>query len=179
MNKKPEMTDTNVSPWLLNEASGEIKKDMIVYRDGKVEERIQVVYAVYDMSGTELDIRSFLPNLPSSVSKSQHLSILYSPCLGLEDGYMVARLGNAIEDDGDIRLVDPITSVIEILDQPNKGFTLIRFTKRMDVIKVSNLISRGADVAFELYDNTDTTLILRFPILNEPGFGQLRETLLK
>ncbi len=44
MNNKLEMIGTNVSPWLLNEASGEIKKDMIIYRDGKVGKRIQVIY---------------------------------------------------------------------------------------------------------------------------------------
>lgn len=179
MNNKLEMIDTNVSPWLLDKASGAIRKDMIIYRDGKVEKRIQVVYAVRDMSGTEFDMRRILPSLPSAFSKNQHLYIFHSPCLGLGDGCMAARLGNVVDDDGGIRVVDPIMSVIEISDHPNKGCTLIHFTERMDVIKVANLISGGADIAFELYGNPDKTLYIRFPISNEPGFGQLREALLK
>lgn len=177
--KQSETVGMNVSPWLLDEASGEIKKDMIVYRDGKVNKRIQVVYAVHDMSGTEFDMRNLLPGLPSSVSKTQHLSILHSPCLGLGDGYMAAMLGTILEDNEGFRMVDPITTVIEISDNPNKGFTLIHFKERMDVIKAANLMGKGNDVGFELYGNPDRTLYLRFPISNEPGFGQLREALLR
>lgn len=173
------MVDINVSPWLLDRTTGKIKKEIIFYRDGAIHRRIQVVYAVQDLSGSMFDMSQVLPDLPRSLSKSQHLSILLSPCLGLGDGFMVAQLGNVDETDDDIKVVEPIISTIEISDQPSKDFTLIHFTERMDVIKVANLIGKGDDVVFELYGNPDKTLYLRFPIANEPGFGQLREVLLK
>lgn len=173
------MVGMNVSPWLLDRASGDIRKEMIVYRDGEIQKRIQVVYAVQDMSGTKFDMSRVLPDFPKVLSKTQHLSILHSPCLGLGDGFMVAKLGNAVEIDGDIRIVEPVTSTIEISDQPNKDLTLIHFIERLDVIKIANLIGKGDDVVFELYGNPEETLYLRFPISNEPGFSQLREVLLK
>lgn len=180
--KKQKMVGMNVSPWLLDETSDDnsraIRKEMIVYRDGEIERRVQVVYTVRNNAGTEFDIKNILPDFQGVTSKTQHLTIFHSPCLSLGDGYMVARLGNTIEEGQNISLVNPITSAIEISDHPNKGFTLMHFTDRMDVIKVANLFGKADDVAFELYGNPDKTLYLRFPISNEPGFGQLRELLL-
>ena len=173
------MVDINASPWLLDRTTGEIRKEIIFYRDGVINRRIQVVYTVHDLSGSKFDMSQVLPDLPRSLSKSQHLSILLSPCLGLGDGFMAAQLGNVDETDGDFKIVEPITSTIEISDQPTKDFTLIHFIERMDIIKVANLIGKGDDVVFELYGNPDKTLYLRFPISNEPGFSQLREVLLK
>ena len=176
---KTKTVGMNVSPWLLDEEAGEIRKDMFVYRGGEIEKRIQVSYAVQDVSGIGFDMSSLLPGLPSSLSKSQHFSVLYSPCLGLGDGFMEARIGNAVDDNENIKLVEPIVSVVEISDHPDKGFTLILFTGRMAVIQTADLISKGDDVAFKLYGNPENTLYLSFPIPNEPGFGQLRETLLR